>query len=351
MVILAILYGLFETLNIQSLAYGWLAASVLMAIYNGIFAFKFVKPAKPRSLTPSLVYTMLGVTVSVAVVEAIALIYPVIDRYLAAKYLGEGQIAALRYATFLIHIPTGIFIVSFTQASFPWISDLSVPAERERLKNLYRDSVRLILFVMGLIAAGLIIFPTEIVRLSFQRGVFDQTSLMMTSSPFMFFALGIVFYSVYVFQIKFYYARMTLLRLGVMLAGMLALKIGLSFLLVGPMEQDGLALATSVTWLAGAVMMTADLGRILKITLWDLLMPSVAKIVVCVGIVSVFWLLVAGLWPAVETDSLSYLLVKLSVYAGSGMALYVGLAYLFKLPEVNRAVERVRSMMRSNPAI
>ena len=94
-VLLVILYGFYDTLNIQSLAYGWLVASVLLAVYNGIFAFRFVKPAPPHHLTPSLVYTMLGVTVSVAVVEAIALIYPVIDRYLAAKYLGEGQIGLL----------------------------------------------------------------------------------------------------------------------------------------------------------------------------------------------------------------------------------------------------------------
>ena len=203
---------------------------------------------------------------------------------------------------------------------------------------------------MGLIAAGLIIFPTEIVRLSFQRGVFDYTSLVLTSSPFMYFALGIVFYSVYVFQIKFYYARMTLLRLGVMLTGMLALKIGLSFLLVGPMEQDGLALATSITWLAGALMMTVDLGRILKMTLWELLMPSVAKIIICVGAVSGFWSYWQDSGRLRKPSRFVHLLVRLSVYAGSGLALYVGLAYLFRLPEVNRAVDRVRNMIRSNKA-
>lgn len=348
LIILAAIILLYDRMNIQALAYGWLAASIVLTVYNGFFAFVLVKPERPTGLSWPAVASVLRLTLSIAVVECIALIYPVIDRYFAVLYLGEGQVAALRYATFLIHIPTGVFVISFTQASFPWISDLSVPSELERLQNLYRDSVRLVLFVMGLVAVGLIIFPTEVVRLSFQRGAFDATSLAITASPFMYFALGILFYSIYVIQIKFYYARMTLARLGLILVSMLVVKVVLSFVLVKPMEQDGLALATAVTWFFGCIIMTLDLGRKLKMTVAQLFMPSAVKIALGLTVVGAFWIWLKYAWPSAPTEPLLSLFGRLAVYAAAGTAIYLILARLLRLPELERMFASLKKCLLPN---
>lgn len=345
LIILAAIFLLYDKMEIRSLAYGWLAASIVLAFYNALFAFLLVKPAPPGKLNWKATGSILRLTLAIGVVECIALIYPVVDRYFAVLYLGEGQVAALRYATFLIHIPTGMFVVSFTMASFPWISDLSVPSELRKLQDLYRDSVRLIVFVMSLVAVGLVIFPTEVVRLSFQRGAFDATSLVITASPFMYFALGIVFYSIYVFQIKFYYARMTLARLGVILVGMLAVKIILSYVLVKPMEQDGLALATAVTWLCGCIIMTADLGGKLKMTPSALFMPSALKVLISLVVVGAFWMWFRYAWPAPLDEPLLSLFGRLAVYATSGIALYLILARLLRLPELERMFASIKQRL------
>ena len=345
-VVISTLFGLHGRLEIEALAYAWLFAAIALFLFNGIFAFILIKP-KTRGVAASPpIGILMRATFSIAVVEIIALIYPVVDRYLAAKFLGEGQIAALRYATFLVHIPTSMFIVAFSAATFPWISDLSVPGQADRLRKLYRESIRLIIFVMGMVATGIIIFPSEIVKVAFQRGAFDLTSLNLTSSPLMFFALGIVFYSVYLFQMKFYYARSAIRKLFRILVGMLLIKIVLSLILVKPMEQNGLALATAVTWLFGAVFMTIDLGRAIKITARELFFPSLPKLLICIGFVALFWLGAGWLWPPQPDEALLNLFLHMAAIGVAGIAVYLGIAWLLKVSELKQMVERIQRKLR-----
>jgi len=136
-ILLVTLVVMYDRFRVDALAWGWTIASAMLAAFNGYFVLKAVKPTLLNGWRPQFVRPLLTFTLAVSVVEGIALLYPVVDRYLAAAFLGEGQIAALRYATFLIHIPTGMFIVAFTQASFPWIADLSVESEKANLQRLY----------------------------------------------------------------------------------------------------------------------------------------------------------------------------------------------------------------------
>jgi putative peptidoglycan lipid II flippase len=339
---------MYDRFQIDSLAYGWVMASAAMALFNGYYAFKVVRPSaftRPRGV---LIRSLLTFTLSISVIECIALIYPVVDRYLAEAFLGEGAVAALRYATFLIHIPTGMFVVAFTQASFPWISDLTAPSEREKLNQLYAQSIRMIVFVMGFVALGIALFPTELIRVSFQRGAFDSHSLALTVGPLFQLALGVLFYSIYVFQIKFYYARRTLLRLGVILAIMLVIKIVVSLLLVKSMEQQGLALATSVAWLSGAIMMTYDLGRELRLPWTTLFFPSAFKTACSLAVVAAGWLYLKQAWPGHAAGSLWIVMAKMVAVIAIGGILYLGVARLSRIKELDRLWDICRRLVRSN---
>ncbi len=346
-VILSSLFLFYGQLGIETLAYGWLAGSMLSFVVNGLFALIVIKPTLHAGGGLVLTGTLLKATFAVALIEAISLIYPVIDRSLAARFLGEGQIAALRYATFLIHIPTGIFVVAYSHASFPWLTDLSASPNGESFGNFYRQSIRLLIFVMGLIAAGVLIFPTDIVRLAFQRGAFDQESLHLTAGPLRYYAAGIVFYSVYMFQMRFYYARKAWLRLGLILAGMLLIKLVCSLGLVDPMELNGLALATAIAWLSGFVVMTWDVGRSTGIPLRDLFSSAILKILLSLLAVIISWIVIARLWPAEASSSFFSQLFRLTVIGTTGTTIYAGLAYRFRLPELQQVIQRIRSRPRS----
>jgi len=346
-IVLAIVLSLNERLDIEALAYGWLVSSIASCIYNGVFALLVVKPSfRVGKGTPS-VSPLLKLTFAVAAIELISLIYPIVDRSLAARFLGEGQIAALRYAVFLAMLAPGVLVVTFSLASFPWISDYSVSEETDRLRKLYRESVSLIIFVMGLVAAGMVMFSHEIVRVAFQRGAFDETSLQLTVGPFRWYALGILLYSIFIYQMKFYYARKAIRRLGGILAVMLLVKVIASFILVGPMEHEGLALATSIAWGVGCGIMTYDLKHVIGLLIGDLVKPAI-RVLLPLTIVILCWYGTSIAWPTSDGQTLLFSFVRLGLFALLGVFVYVALAVLFRSPEPKRVFDSVVSRFRSH---
>lgn len=345
-VILVVLYAMQGSLGIESLAWAWLLGAVAACIFNIAFAVLAVGPTGLFALKGDIAARLLRLVLVVGAVESIALLYPTVDRMFASRYLGEGQISALRYAVFLIHILTGMFVVAFGSASFPWITDLSVTEQRTRLVSLYSQSVRLIVFVLALVALGVIMFAPDIVQVSFMRGEFDERSLQLTTSPLIFYALGVLFYSVYLFQMRFYYARLKMWRLGVLLLSLLGLKVVLSTLLVEPMHHDGLALATSIAWFVGAVVMTLDLGRQLSVSLRTLLVPAVFKITAALVVTGICWYGLQQVWPHDTGRSLWSVFGRLVVMGATGVIVYTGSAFLLKLPEPRTVVERIVSTFK-----
>lgn len=342
-VILLVLWLFHGPLGIHSLAWAWLFGAVAACLFNVTFAVFAVGPSGVFAWNRRIASRLLRLALVVGAVESIALLYPTVDRMFVSRYLGEGQISALRYAVVLIHIPTGMFVVAFGAASFPWITDLSVSRQREQLISLYTQSLRLIVFALALIAAGVIMFAQDIVQVSFMRGQFDVISLGLTTSPLIYYALGVVFYSIYIFQMRFYYARMMLTRLGVFLAAMLVLKVLLSYLLVGPLGHNGLALATSLSWLSGAVVMTADLGRQLDVRSRVLFVPAIPKIAAALTVTVVCWFALARIWPYDITRSLWEVFLRLAVMAAAGIGVYVGAAFVLRLNEPRQVVDRIIS--------
>jgi putative peptidoglycan lipid II flippase len=344
-IILAAIYLLYGKLNILSLAYGWLIGSAVLFLYNGSFACRIVRPVWQPGSGLFAAVTLLRVTAVIALIESIALVYPVVDRLFASRLLGEGQISALRYALFLIHIPTGIFVVAFSLATFPWISDLSVDEEQQRLVDLYQRSVRLLLFVMMPVALGVVVFANEILLVAFKRGAFDLSSLELTAPTLMYYALGIVFYSIYLFQMRFYYAHALYLRLTIFLLSLLALKIGMSAVLIGPMEHNGLALATSIAWFSGFTIMTLHLGNRLRISIRELFIPALPRMMVALFCVLPVWLVLIRFWPHDPHDSLWLAFVRLTTMAIIGLTTYGVLGKWLKLPEVDMMLEHVRARL------
>ncbi|MFH1372893.1 MAG: lipid II flippase MurJ [bacterium] len=345
-VVLTLMVAYYGELHIEALAYGWLLAAATLLLMNGVMAVLILKPGWPGRIDLSLVKPLLKATTAVAAIESVALIYPVVDRFFAARYLGEGQIAALRYAAFLVHIPTGMFAAAFALASFPWISDLSAPGKADRLQKLYGQSLRLIAFVMLPAAMGIVLFSREIVRVAFQRGVFDVTSADLTHSPLVFFALGVVFFAAYLFQMRFYYASASLRRLGLILLSMLTMKIIISLALVNSLEQDGLALATSFTWLSGFLVMTLDLHFHRRLRAGAVLLPFVVRVVPVLAGVGAYWMIMANVWPDIGTHSLWNTFLRLALLGFSGALLYLLLAALLRLPEPRQLLASISSKIR-----
>jgi putative peptidoglycan lipid II flippase len=337
----------YDTLNIEALAYGWLASAVVLFVIHAVAVWVILKPERPGRASDVPVGPLVKMTLGVMCVEAMSLLYPAIDRYLAVRYLGEGEIAALRYALFLSQVPPGMLIVTFAAAAFPWISDMAT-AHPEKLVSFYRETLRLVVYVMAPLAVALIVFAPEVVSVAFRRGAFDQQSVLLTSGPLLCYSLGLIFYGVYFYQIRFYYARSLLMRLGLILGATLLFKLVASIVLVQWLSADGLALATSLAWLATSVIMTIDLARRSGLRLAHDMSAWLVRLLVAVGGACGVWLLMRKLWTLPQSANLLHQFTWLIAVGLFGTVVYLGLSLLLHMSEPHRVFDALKSRLETS---
>ncbi|TAN44550.1 MAG: murein biosynthesis integral membrane protein MurJ [Nitrospirae bacterium] len=163
-----------------------------------------------------------------------------------ASYLVTGSITYLYYSMRLIQFPIGIFGVAMSMAVLPALSEHAVNGDFVKLKDDFSFALRLLFFITVPAMAGLIALKLPIVNTLFQRGLFGHEATVGTSEALMFYALGIwAIVGVRVVTAAFYSMQDTKTPVKIAAAGM-AINIGFSLVLMGPMKHSGLALANSI---------------------------------------------------------------------------------------------------------
>lgn len=210
---------------------------------------------------------------------------------LIASFLREGSISYLYYADRVMEFPFGIFSIAIATAVLPTMADQAVRQQVAELKATLAFALRLVVFISIPASLGLLILADPIVRVLFERGQFGPASTAATAWALGFYALGLTTFSaVKVVAPAFYALRDTRTPVWIGI-GAMAVNVGASLLLMGPLAHGGLALATT---LASAVN-TAGLlfwlrRRIGRLGLWAILgslgrtaLAALAMAFVCLG--------------------------------------------------------------------
>jgi putative peptidoglycan lipid II flippase len=341
-VILLCVIFLYDKINIESLAFGWLLASIVIFAINGAYAFKIVNPKLNFEISRGWINVAVKSIFAVCIIEFMASLFLIIDRYLAANYLGIGELAGLRYAFIIIALPVGVISASYNIASFPWISDMIRREDLENIKSLLKKSMNFLFFIMGFIAIFVFIFPEEIVTLAFQRGKFTGDSLSLTSLPLKYYAIGLLFHSLYIFLIRFYYAKGKMMRLGVILFLVLFIKFAGSIILLKPLENSGLALATSIARIFGFVMIAIDMKKEIGVSLFSMITGSAFKIGSILLLSVLFFVGIKNFFPFHGDGGFIPGFVHLSLLFGGGSLLVLVVGYWINIEEIRYFVNLLK---------
>jgi len=161
--------------------------------------------------------------------------------------LDLGSISALNYANKLVTLASGTFIVAIMTMMFPLFSKNAAENNMPALNQSISSGVRLIFLIMVPITLVTLFFHQDIVQIVFQRGAFDAEATALTSPILFYFSLGLIFLGLReVFNKAFYAMKITTIPLYISLVSV-AVNIPLSIWLVGEMQANGLALATSLS--------------------------------------------------------------------------------------------------------
>ena len=199
----------------------------------------------------------------------------------------EGAVSWLGYAFRLMYLPIGLFGVSIATAALPDVSRSAAAGDLTSIRRTVSSAIRMMLMLNVPAMVGLIALAEPIVALLYQRGAFAAADTTATAAALMFYAPGLLGYSlVKIASPTFYSLRDSRTPVIVSVASV-AVNLVLNLWLVNVMGFRGLALGTAVAALFNAVILIWLLrGRIDGLDGRPLVIPLV-KIAIASGLMAV----------------------------------------------------------------
>jgi putative peptidoglycan lipid II flippase len=176
-----------------------------------------------------------------------------LDRIIAELLVpGHGAVSALYFGNRLMQFPLGVIGIAAATAVFPLLATHGAKADREGFSRILSISLKGTLFLAIPAGVGLMVLGEGVVDLLFGHGAFtdDPRAVGRTGIVLLFYAVGLPAYcGIHVVTRGFYALKDT--RTPVKIATlMVGVNLALNLVLVWPMQEAGLALATAATaWL------------------------------------------------------------------------------------------------------
>ena len=163
-----------------------------------------------------------------------------------ASFLPEGSVSHLYYALRLIQFPQGIFGVALASAILPTLAALAAKKEYGEYRETFSFGIRLTFLISFPAMVGLIVLRVPIVSFLFQSQAFDPQATEGTAWALLFYSMGLWAFAAVRVAVQAFYSlndTRTPMMVG---AAAVGLNILFSLLLMGPLREGGLALATSL---------------------------------------------------------------------------------------------------------
>ncbi len=270
--------------------------------------------------------------------------------------LGAERLAGLDYAYQMMLLPYGIFSLSLATVAFPRLARLYSAGNRSEFDQSIRTTFGTILLLTLPATVVLLTLHVALVRVLFQRGAFDATSLSYTTVALIGYATALPAFAASEILIRSFFAMQRTWTPVIVGVGQVLLNLSLGILALQLGGGVGaLALAFSIANNIEAILLLGLLGRSLpgiwrEPQLWRTVRAAFAASLILAGLlwgavqVSVGWLpslSAAGAyqWQQDLIGVIGWLMLVGSV----GAASYIGLAALFGAAPAQRVLRRIRT--------
>lgn len=162
-------------------------------------------------------------------------------------FIGEGANSSLWYGNRLMQFPLAIFAIAIGTALLPTLSAFGASGREHEFNRTVLFSLKNVFLIILPCSLGLILLSEPIIRLLFQRGAFDAESTARTASVLICYSVGLIGFSGQkIIATGFYSMQDTKTPAKIAVIALL-LNIILNLLLMKPLREAGLALATSIS--------------------------------------------------------------------------------------------------------
>lgn len=265
-----------------------------------------------------------------------------VDKFFAYA-LQTDVVTALYYSNRLVQLPLAMFGVAVSAAVLPSLSAAVVRDEHDRARDTLAFGLRFSFLLTAPALAGLLALGGPLVQLLFERGEFTASTTDMTARALYYYALGLVAFTWIKVAAQAFYARQDTTTPVAIAAACMLLNIALNFALVRPMGYEGLALATSISFGANALMLLAVLGRRFGNPFDAASMLEMGKtLVASVAAGGAAWGVHAALATALGADAFYAQAGATLPAVAASIAVFCGLCLLFRVRDFGRVLASMR---------
>lgn len=258
-----------------------------------------------------------------------------IDRIIALN-LGDYAVPALNYTERLVYLPVGMIAVALGSVL---MANMSRAAANKNYSEMLDDmtlGLRHVWFMCAPMAIFLIVYREPLIRLLFMRGEFTEKNAVDTAYALFYYSMGIPAFCSLKIILPGFYARKKMKTPLVVSSICLVLNVIFSIILMYPLKQGGIALATVITQMLNNTLLLVLLRR-------DGFAPAMNEVAV-VMIRSVVFSLLAAV-PALYYTQITHWVQKFSIpslpdavplmlAAAFFGIVYLGFSLMCKAPEL-----------------
>lgn len=255
----------------------------------------------------------------------------------------EGSVSSITLAFSLMLMPQMAVAQSAAIASLPTFSAQVALNQWDEMRASLASTLRAVLLLAIPASVGLILLRYPLVRILYQRGEFTSRSTDLVAWALLWYAAGLVGHALVEILSRVFYALHDTRTPVIVGVGAMSLNIGFSLLFasifsrIGWMPHGGLALANSLATALESVVLVLLMRKRLKGLEGGYIWQGVGIAVLGTALMAA---VVIG-WRSVFGGG--SVLVELFGALGLGLAVYVGLMWALKMPEL---MSVVRTLVR-----
>jgi len=342
-----IIYFLFfiDRFGIHGLAvvflFAWLAQLLIQLpfLYKNGFGWRFSIDFKDPGIK-QIAVLMLPVMLSTWIQPVNIMINTKVASGLFGGSGGAG-VTALNGANTLYTVIMGVFILSVANVIFPRLAKQNTNNDTDGFGDTLYFTLHAIFYFLIPMTVGLIILAEPLVRLVYQRGLFNTFSTTITARALTFYCVGIIGFGVQTILSRGFYALKDGKTPLITSIAAIAINLVLSLLLVGPMDVGGVALASSVSISVVAVVMIVVMSKNFKLDM----RRDIAGMIVGAWLMAVF-VIVARRFFLAYPDTMAIRLAVVFVPSVLGAIVYFGVTWLLGLSEARMAMSGAISLLK-----
>ena len=273
-----------------------------------------------------------------------------IDGTLAMKISDHAK-SAMYYSDRLVYLPIGLFGVAFGTVSLPFLSKLVVNGRMKSMLISTFTSIRQMFFITIPVTVLMVLFSKELLYLVFYGGKFGMAELNEAHRAMFWYSLGIPFFCLTKMSVNTFYCRKDMKTPAVISICCICLNIILSIILMTPMKQGGITLATALT----SALNNIVLLYILRKQFGRMPLAGTVKFTLLILMISVIsggaaffchrWLLGHPAWHVLPRG-----IVPLFGAGLTFAAVFVFLCLLFRVRELRAFVDRFKGKIKRKKA-